>query len=259
MTYDITATEAARLAKWIATDVKTLYVLGGFGAPIVTKPWNNVSRFYKSHPWNETKARKVYIEADKDQDPPFYAFDCCGLWYGILWGFSADPTARYGGTNTGADNFTWFGASTNALKACTEYSDDFSKIQVGEMLWLDGHVGVYIGDGLAVECSPAWANKVQITAVGNIGAKTGYKTRNWTYHGKLKWVQFLPQVGDTVKVTGTTWTNGKTIPAWVRTSKKMYVRRIEEKDGKPVLLISKYAILPAYTGRVWATDAVITG
>ena len=34
--------------------------------------------------------------------------------------------------------------------------------ELGEMVWMDGHVGIYIGDGLAVECTPSWANKVQI-------------------------------------------------------------------------------------------------
>ena len=33
-------------------------------------------------------------------------------------------------------------------------------------------------------------NKVQITAVGNIGSKAGYNTRRWTKHGKLPYVDY---------------------------------------------------------------------
>ena len=60
---------------------------------------------------------------------------------------------------------------------------------------MPGHWGMYIGDGLAVECTPIWDNGAQITAVQNIGTKAGYLARNWQKHGKLPWVEY-----DTVKV-----------------------------------------------------------
>ena len=66
----------------------------------------------------------------------------------------------------------------------------FSHIEVGEVVWMDGHIGVYIGDGLAVECSPKWKNCVQVTAVGNIGSKRGYNTRTWAKHGKMPYVSY---------------------------------------------------------------------
>ena len=56
---------------------------------------------------------------------------------------------------------------------------------------MPGHIGVYIGDGLAVECTPKWDNKVQITAVANIGKKAGYNSRKWTKHGKLPYVEYV--------------------------------------------------------------------
>jgi hypothetical protein len=71
------------------------------------------------------------------------------------------------------------------LKYCTNVTTDFNHLEPGEYLWMSGHCGVYIGDGLAVECTPKWDNKVQITAVGNIGKIPGYNTRTWTKHGKL--------------------------------------------------------------------------
>ena len=63
-------------------------------------------------------------------------------------------------------------------------------MEVGEAVWCSGHIGVYIGDGLAVECTPSWENKVQITAVANIGAKSGYNARKWTKHGKLPYITY---------------------------------------------------------------------
>ena len=78
---------------------------------------------------------------------------------------------------------------------------DFSKIEVGEAVWMEGHIGVYVGDGLAVECTPRWDNKVQITACNRNVA--GYNRRNWTKHGKLPYVtytqQTMPSTDTTVK------------------------------------------------------------
>ena len=75
-------------------------------------------------------------------------------------------------------------------------STNWDKMAIGEGLWLPGHWGLYIGNGLAVECTPAWNNCVQITAVGNIGAKAGYPTRKWQKHGKLPWVDYVESEDD---------------------------------------------------------------
>ena len=80
---------------------------------------------------------------------------------------------------------------------CTHLSSNFSDIQVGELLWTEGHVGIYIGNGLGVECTPRWNGGVQITAVGNIGAKPGYNTRTWSKHGRLPYVSYSASESNT--------------------------------------------------------------
>ena len=55
---------------------------------------------------------------------------------------------------------------------------------------MPGHIGIYIGDGLAVEASPKWADGVQITAVSNIGTKAGYHARTWKKWGLLPYVDY---------------------------------------------------------------------
>ena len=72
----------------------------------------------------------------------------------------------------------------------------WDKLVPGEGLWLPGHWGMYIGDGLAVECTPAWKNGAQITAVLNIGSKSGYNARRWKKHGKLPWVDYDTETVD---------------------------------------------------------------
>lgn len=100
--------------------------------------------------------------------------------------FMVDWTAEVVGRINGVPDI---GADSMITK-CAGVSTDFSKIEVGEAIWCKGHIGVYIGNGLAVECTPKWANCVQVTAVGNIGQKAGYNTRTWTKHGKLPYVKY---------------------------------------------------------------------
>ena len=118
-----------------------------------------------------------------------FHFDCICLIKSILWGWNGNKKATYGGATYASNGvpdqtLDWF------LNQCSEVSTDFSKIEVGEYLWMEGHCGIYIGNGLAVECTPKWYNNVQYTAVGNIGSKSGYNTRTWKKHGKLPYIDY---------------------------------------------------------------------
>lgn len=171
-------------AKNIANDYKTLYVMGCFGAPLNA---TNKKRYTTNNAYNKQPERtKMINNASSDT----FGFDCVCLLKGILWGWSGNQNKTYGGAKYNSNGVPDVGANTMFSKYCTDKSSDFSKIEVGEFVWLDGHIGVYIGDGLAIECTPAWKNKVQITAVGNIGKKNGYPTRKWTKHGKSNFLDY---------------------------------------------------------------------
>lgn len=179
------AQELVNKAKDIAKNYKTLYVMGCFGAPMNA---TNKKRYTSNSSYNKQASRvKMINSASSDT----FGFDCVCLIKGILWGWNGDKSKTYGGAVYKSNGV----ADVNADVICSSsYSDDiskdFSKIQIGELLYVKGHVGIYIGDGLAVECTPSWENKVQITAVGNIGKKSGYNTRTWTYHCKLKYIDY---------------------------------------------------------------------
>jgi hypothetical protein len=166
-----------------AYNSKTLYVMGGWGFPLNS---DNKKRTFVQ-PYNCKPERKVKINAASSDT---FAFDCCGLPRSILWGWNADTKARNGGATYCANGVPEYDAKQFMFEGCTEQSCDFSKIEPGEFLWLDGHCGVYLGDGLAIESTPKWKDGVQITAVANIGKKKGYESRTWTYHGHLKYVDY---------------------------------------------------------------------
>jgi peptidoglycan hydrolase-like protein with peptidoglycan-binding domain len=186
-----TGKELASACEKVAKNYKTLYVMGCFGAPMTDK---NKARYTKNHEYNQRPARvKKINEASADT----FGFDCVCLIKGLLWGWNGDADKVYGGSSYACNGVPDIGANS-MIKVCKDVSTDFSKIEVGEAVWIDGHIGVYIGDGLAVESTPAWKNCVQITAVHNIGKKSGYNGRKWTKHGKLPYVEYTGEVVETV-------------------------------------------------------------
>ena len=178
----MTNTELVAKLKDIATNYKTLYVMGCFGAPMNDA---NKKRYCNNHAYNRNAARQKMIQAASADT---FGFDCVCLIKGVLWGWNGNKNKTYGGAGYAINGVPDIGADTMITK-CSGVSTDFSKIEVGELVWMKGHVGIYIGDGLAVECTPAWANKVQITACNC--TKSGYKRRNWTKHGKLPYITYV--------------------------------------------------------------------
>ena len=168
-----------------AKNCKTLYVMGGWGFPLTSE---NKKRT-QSQPYNQQSARKVKINAASSDT---FAWDCVGLTKGILWGWNGDASKKNGGATYGANGVPDYDAKQMMFSGCKEQSRDWKNIEPGEFLWLDGHCGVYIGNGLAMESTPSWKDGVQITAVANIGKKSGYESRTWTYHGHLKYVEYVP-------------------------------------------------------------------
>lgn len=196
-----TATELANMCKKIATEYKTLYVMGCFGAPMTPK---NKERYCTNHSYNKRQARTKMI---KSATSDTFGFDCVCLIKGILWGWNGSKYRIYGGAAYATNGVPDIGANT-IIKKCNGISTDFSSVEIGELLWKSGHVGIYIGDGLAVECTPAWDNCVQITACNC--DKEGYHRRDWTKHGKLPYVEYLKSIDQIAKeVIAGKWGSGK--------------------------------------------------
>ena len=177
----MTAKELASRCRRIATERKTLYILGCFGAPMNEK---NRKRYSKNYSYNAQPDRSEKILA---ADENTFGFDCVCLIKAILWGWNGDKSKTYGGAKYQSNGVPDSGADA-MFRKCREQSKDFSCIEVGEALWCSGHIGIYIGEGLAVECTPKWADGVQITAVNQ--PVSGYPTRTWVSHGKLPYVDY---------------------------------------------------------------------
>ena len=184
------ASEFIEKLKDVEKNYKTLYVMGCFGAPMTPA---NKERYCANHEYNRQGNRSKLIKAASSDT---FGFDCVNLIKGLMWGWNGDKKKTYGGAKYASNGVP----DTNAdgmIKLCKGVTTDFTKLEPGEALWCKGHIGVYIGDGLAIECTPAWKNRVQITAVKNIGTKSGYNARKWTSHGKFPFIDY--DITDTPK------------------------------------------------------------
>ena len=194
---------AAKLIN-VAKNYKTLYVMGCFGAPMTA---SNKKRYTQNHSYNRQPERTAMINAASADT---FGFDCVCLIKGLLWGWNGNKNAVYGGATYTSNGVPDIGAD-QMIKVCKNVTTDFSKIEVGEAVWLEGHIGVYVGDGLAVECTPRWANKVQLTACNrNV---SGYNRRNWTKHGKLPYVEYVADA--TTPPVETTEIRGIDVSKWL--------------------------------------------
>ena len=167
-----------------AVKKKTLYVQGGFGAPATPA---NKKRYSSNGQYNMTPDRASKINAaDKDT----FFFDCVCLIKGILWGWDANVNAVYGGAkyqSNGVEDLS----IASIWKSCTDKSDDFTKITEGEFLFYsNGHCGIYVGNGLAIEATPSWRDGVQVTAVKGMEHPSNYPERKWAKHGKLPYISY---------------------------------------------------------------------
>ncbi len=178
-----TGADLAAIARRVATEYKTLYVNGCFGAPMTDK---NKNRYISSYAYNQQPYRKLKIQA---AEADTFGFDCICFLKGLLWDWSGDAGQIYGGAGYAINDVPDI-TEQAMLNVCGQVSDQFTDLSVGEYLWKQGHCGIYIGGGLAVECTPDFADGVQITAVGNLGPREGYPTRTWEKHGKLPYVTY---------------------------------------------------------------------
>ena len=175
-----TGKELATACINVANNYKTLYVMGCFGAPMTAA---NKERYCQNHSYNQQTTRQVMI---KSATSDTFGFDCVCLIKGLLWGWNGSKDKTYGGA-TYASNGVPDVSADGIIGKCKDVSTDFSKLAVGELLWMTGHVGIYIGNGQAVECTPSWKNGVQVTTVLNVRSGTGHR---WTKHGKLPYVTY---------------------------------------------------------------------
>lgn len=118
-------------------------------------------------------------------------FDCVILVKAILWGWNEDKCAPHGGAVYGS-NGVYDDSADTIINRCKDVSINFKSITPGELLWMNGHVGIYIGNGQVIECTAAWEGKVLYSTIDSNGnrSRNGVACGRWLKHGKLPYLTY---------------------------------------------------------------------
>ena len=177
----------------------------------------------KQYPSFYTSAR--YAARKKDIGKRVH--DCVGLIKGYLWSDSATAAPKYSAAQDVSAN--------GMLAKCTEHGNINKMPEIpGILVFMDGHVGIYEGNGYVIECT--------VSCGGGV-VRTALHSRPWVHWGKCPLITYekMPQsvktpakvnVGDRVKITGTNYATGQRVPAWVKL-RKYTVSKVQ--DGKALL------------------------
>lgn len=125
-----------------------------------------------------------------------WQFDCVVSVKSVLWSWAENKNVIHGGAKYGSNGVPDF-TCNGGLDYCSGVSTNFNNLTPGEYLCMKGtqydHVGVYLGNGKVFEVTTAWgvdgATISDIDSWGN-RSRNGNYCLKWTYHGKLKWIDY---------------------------------------------------------------------
>ena len=151
-------------------------------------------------------------------------FDCIGLIKCFLWfDYSSSNAKYYGVTAPDWDANGYFNSAKEKGPISTIPEEK------GIIVFQNDHVGVYVGNGVVIEATASWNNKVQKSYFK--GNHSGlYKRTSWTHWFKLPQLSYdkdtsVPiKVGDNVQVLkAIQFDNGKPFTMYYDTYKVMEV------------------------------------
>jgi len=128
--------------------------------------------------YNRKRYPKMYAATDYPSQYGLKVHDCIGLLKGYMWCKDADDTNPVYKSN-GFDDWSANGFYSHCVRKSTNMAEmpDIPGIAV----FMNGHVGIYIGDG--------WVIEARGHAYGVV--KTRLKDRKWTKWAYIEEIQYL--------------------------------------------------------------------
>lgn len=160
-------------------------------------------QFIKRLKWLVNDVPNVYYSGknwSKRNSKGQVQFDCVLSVKCILWNFRNDYKINDRGGTVYKSNGVADFSCNGALSYCSDVSTDFSHLTPGEYLCMKGtsynHTGIYLGNGKVFEDTTGWGTKKAIISdIDSKGIRSykGKKSLKWTYHGKMKWIDYTDQ------------------------------------------------------------------
>ena len=146
---------------------RTVYAKGTFGQKVDYDILNRKTKQYPEY-YTYYKVKNLTSLIPKN----YHMFDCVGLIKAVLWGFPKTKYLSYKVPDFGDWN----------IKSYMHDIKNMDKpLEIGEIVFMNGHVGVYAGNNFVIEATPAFDNGV---------CKTNLHTRAWLGHGKLIFIDY---------------------------------------------------------------------
>lgn len=163
---------------------KTIYVYGTFGSTLTSSTITNKAKQYPSQ--NSAKRVKLFNQALKD-NPKIIATDCVGVIKAYLWG--GYPNPKYNGSQDVSANGMYAKAKKRGNIDYKKYKHGLPEI-VGLAVQMDGHIGVYVGNGYVIESTPNTKFAKQSHGAGGV-CKTHVTARNWSHWLEIPFIEYL--------------------------------------------------------------------
>ena len=121
-----------------------------------------------------------------------FMFDCSGVLKSVLWGWNGNKSGIYGGAVYCSNKVP--DINDQGFHDVSEMHDitDINEIPTGALLWKQGHVGCYIGNGETIECTVQGDGTVQFGTVTSDGTRTvsNNVVEKWTQWGKIPYINY---------------------------------------------------------------------
>lgn len=140
-----------------------------------------------------------------------WTFDCLGFVHTLVNGFSGDQSKLGGGAVM--DSFVLLTTEESTLyDYCHDQSTNFKYKICGELLYMKGHVGLYVGDikpfddgrifNVAECCLNSFGGGGMLTYVADNGIRYNHKNGStagyWTHHAKFNRINYITDTADVV-------------------------------------------------------------
>ena len=207
--------------KCLALGDNSVYVYGSFGNKLTTSFCDSK---YKQYPTINTTARTTKYK--KLCDSKHYGFDCVGLIKSYYWG-------GYGKTKYDSKS----DVSANGMYNKAKVKGNISTMpeKVGLLVQMDGHIGIYIGNGYVIECTISTKYAKQSHGLGGV-CKTKLSDRKWLHWLECPYIDYT----ETPKQTTTT---SSFFP------KKGYFSYGDTHENVGKIAEFMYKTFPAYTSK----------
>lgn len=164
----------------------SIYVYGTFGQELTKNLINQ-----KAIQYAYNAPRKVmYLNALRSKGTE-YAFDCVGLIKSYLWG--GYGKVKYNAKqDVSANGMLNVAKKKGSIKTLPEVE--------GILVQMDGHIGIYIGGGYVIECTPNRTFAKQNHHAGGV-CKTKLSARRWTSWCECPWITYETEKQPKAKTT----------------------------------------------------------